>query len=56
MIEAEKADNTFVKQFFLTYRRFCAPADVLFEFLRRIKEVSEGTGLARDVKLWTLMK
>lgn len=48
-------DERFVKAFFMTYRRFCTPADVLGEFLERVEQAIEK-GVAQDIRMWTLQK
>ncbi|ODN79845.1 hypothetical protein L202_03739 [Cryptococcus amylolentus CBS 6039] len=48
-------DDEFVKAFFMTYRRFCQPSEVMKEFLVRFQEVEEY-GVSRDVRNWALMK
>lgn len=48
-------DTGFVKSFFMTYRRFCRPIDVMGQFLDRLKEV-EIYETTRDVKHWALQK
>ncbi len=49
------SDPTFVRTFFMTYRRFCSPRDVIFQFLNRLREI-EGYDTSRDVKHWALQK
>lgn len=48
-------DETFIKAFFMTYRRFCTPADVLREFLDRCVQVKDKS-VAQDVRMWALQK
>ncbi|KAL7421852.1 hypothetical protein Q5752_003623 [Cryptotrichosporon argae] len=48
-------DPTFVRAFFMTYRRFCQPIILMKEFLARYHEV-EHYAISNDVKLWALMK
>ena len=48
-------DDKFIKAFFMTYRRFCTPADVLREFMDRIVQVADK-GVAADVRMWALQK
>jgi uncharacterized protein YerC len=48
-------DDRIVKAFFMTYRRFCTPADVLQEFLERITQVIDKS-VAQDVRMWALQK
>ncbi|KAE8537841.1 hypothetical protein D1P53_005902 [Cryptococcus gattii VGV] len=48
-------DNAFTKSFFLTYRRFCHPQDLMLEFLQRFHEV-EHYAVSSDVKNWALLK
>ncbi|WVQ82300.1 hypothetical protein IAT38_004428 [Cryptococcus sp. DSM 104549] len=48
-------DNAFTRTFFMTYRRFCQPRELMHEFLDRFKEV-EGYAVSSDVKHWALMK
>jgi len=48
-------DERFVKAFFMTYRRFCTPADVLGEVLERVEQAIEKS-VAQDIRMWTLQK
>lgn len=48
-------DDQFVVSFFMTYRRFCQPVDLMTEFLDRFVEV-EQYAVSRDIRLWALMK
>jgi len=48
-------DVKFIKAFFMTYRRFCTPADVMREFMDRIVQVADK-GVAADVRMWALQK
>ncbi|WVO16238.1 hypothetical protein L204_103909 [Cryptococcus depauperatus] len=48
-------DPFFVKTFFLTFRRFCRPQDLMHEFFDRLQEVEEYA-VSSDVKNWALMK
>ena len=48
-------DETFIKAFFMTYRRFCTPSDVLREFLDRCVQVKDKS-VAQDVRMWALQK
>ena len=48
-------DEAFVRTFFMTYRRFCKPADVMQEFLDRFNEVSRP-GVSKDVQMWAQQK
>jgi hypothetical protein len=48
-------DRTYIKAFFMTYRRFCTPAEVMREFLSRCREV-EGPTIDKDSKMWALQK
>jgi hypothetical protein len=48
-------DRIFIKAFFMTYRRFCTPAEVMREFLSRCREV-EGPTIDKDSKMWALQK
>lgn len=48
-------DDQFVLAFFMTYRRFCLPVDLMTEFLDRFVEV-EQYAVSRDIRLWALMK
>jgi hypothetical protein len=49
------ADDQFVNTFFLVYRRFCQPRELMTEFLERFIEV-EQYAVSRDIRLWALMK
>lgn len=48
-------DDQFVNTFFLVYRRFCQPRELMTEFLERFIEV-EQYAVSRDIRLWALMK
>lgn len=52
---ADIADDQFVNTFFLVYRRFCQPRELMTEFLERFIEV-EQYAVSRDIRLWALMK
>jgi hypothetical protein len=49
------SDDAFVQAFFMTYRRFCQPIDLMNEFHDRFLEV-EQYAVSRDIRLWALMK
>lgn len=53
--KADIADDQFVNTFFLVYRRFCQPRELMTEFLERFIEV-EQYAVSRDIRLWALMK
>ncbi|WRT66329.1 uncharacterized protein IL334_003284 [Kwoniella shivajii] len=48
-------DESFIRAFKMTYRRFMFPKDLMNEFLVRLEEV-ETYDVSRDVKNWTMMK
>lgn len=48
-------DEVLVRSFFMTYRRFCKPAEVMQEFLDRFREV-QRPGVSKDVKMWAQQK
>lgn len=48
-------DEALVRAFFMTYRRFCKPQEVMQEFLDRFHEV-EGYAISNDIKMWALLK
>lgn len=48
-------DDQFVQAFFMTYRRFCQPLELMTEFYDRFVEV-EQYAVSRDIRLWALMK
>ncbi|KAL1413595.1 hypothetical protein Q8F55_001370 [Vanrija albida] len=48
-------NDAFVQAFFMTYRRFCQPRDLMKEFHDRFIEV-EQYAVSRDIRLWALMK
>lgn len=48
-------DDAFTRSFFLTYRRFCHPQDLMLEFLKRFREI-EDYAVSSDVKNWALLK
>lgn len=48
-------NDQFVNTFFLVYRRFCQPRELMTEFLERFIEV-EQYAVSRDIRLWALMK
>lgn len=48
-------DERFIKAFFMTYRRFCTPGDVLGEFKERVEQAMEKS-VAQDVRMWLLQK
>ena len=48
-------DHGFVLAFFVTYRRFTSPREVLHDFLERFKEV-ESYAVPSDVGLWANMR
>jgi hypothetical protein len=49
-------DNAFVNTFFLSYRRFCEPPEVLSYLLERWFEIVNSTGMARQYLLWCQMR
>ncbi|BEI89643.1 uncharacterized protein CcaverHIS019_0210050 [Cutaneotrichosporon cavernicola] len=48
-------NDQFVNTFFLVYRRFCQPRELMTELLERFIEV-EQYAVSRDIRLWALMK
>ncbi|WWD17365.1 hypothetical protein CI109_101806 [Kwoniella shandongensis] len=48
-------DDSFIRAFLMTYRRFCLPHELMQEFLDRFREV-EDYAVSSDVKNWALMK
>lgn len=48
-------DGVFVRTFFMTYRRFCKPSEVMQEFLDRFHEV-QRPGVSKDVRMWAQQK
>ncbi|WVF71424.1 hypothetical protein IAT40_006228 [Kwoniella sp. CBS 6097] len=48
-------DEPFVRAFFMTYRRFIFPRELMQEFSNRLEEV-DNYAVSRDVKNWTMMK
>ena len=48
-------DEHFVFSFFLTYRRFCQPVDVITQFIERLKDV-ESHDTTQDVRHWALQR
>ncbi|WVR07009.1 hypothetical protein IAU60_004048 [Kwoniella sp. DSM 27419] len=52
---ATSQDDTFVQAFFMTYRRFMRPDDLIQAFSKRLRDVQEY-GIPRDSKQWITMK
>ncbi|OCF42931.1 hypothetical protein I317_03282 [Kwoniella heveanensis CBS 569] len=48
-------DEPFVRAFFMTYRRFMLPRELMQEFSSRLEEV-DNYAVSTDVKNWTMMK
>jgi hypothetical protein len=48
-------DEAFVRSFFMTYRRFCQPREMMGQFLERYKEV-EGYAVVKDLRHWAIQK
>jgi hypothetical protein len=53
--KAHNADEQLVLSFFLTYRRFSTPLDLMREFQIRFEEVAAAT-LAKDLKMVVLQR
>lgn len=49
------ADEAFIDTFFMTFRRFCKPHELMQEFFDRLTEI-EAHAVSQDIKLWALMK
>jgi len=49
------SDEAFVRSFFMTYRRFCQPRELMGQFLERYKEV-EGYAVVKDLRHWAIQK
>lgn len=47
--------DRFVQTFFIIYRRFSQPRDLMLEFYERFVEC-EHYDVSRDIRLWALMK
>ncbi|WVQ99369.1 hypothetical protein IAU59_006502 [Kwoniella sp. CBS 9459] len=55
MAVVSSQDEPFVRAFFMTYRRFMLPRELMQEFSNRL-EVVDSYAVSRDVKNWTMMK
>ncbi|ORY34095.1 ras guanine nucleotide exchange factor domain-containing protein [Naematelia encephala] len=47
--------ETFVRAFFMTYRRFCHPYELMAEFLERFREIERYT-ISSDTRRWALLR